>query len=398
MFNHKAMRFTVIGISDSHIQHFAPDVFALIGKSRVFSGGKRHHEIMKRYLPDGYEWIDVTAPLENVYSQYIGHKAITVFVSGDPLFYGFGSTLMRKFPVAEIKMYPSFNSLQLLAHRLNMPYQSMTNVSVTGRPWDMLDSSLISGNPIIGILTDKKKTPAMIAERMLEYGYDNYEMSIGENLGNELRERVSTIPLNRAIDMDFEMPNCVILRMTHPRIRRFGIPDREFSHLAGRERMITKMPVRLLSLSMLDLHNHKSLWDIGFCTGSVSIEAKLQFPHLSVTAYERRPESATLITENAKRFGTPGITSVTGDFFDIDLSLYPAPDAVFIGGHGGRLPEMLERITKYAPKDCIIVFNSVNRESYDTFIRTAESLGKRIVGSHRVTLDEFNPITVIKAK
>lgn len=53
--------------------------------------------------------------------------------------------------------------------------------------------------------------------------------------------------------------------------------------------MITKAPIRLLTLAQLDLRRYQTLWDIGFCTGSVSIEAKLQFPHLHVVAFEQRP-------------------------------------------------------------------------------------------------------------
>ena len=88
----------------------------------------------------------------------------------------------------------------------------------------------------------------------------------------------------------------------------------EFHLLNGRNRMITKMPVRLLTLSMLTLREKKSFWDIGFCTGSVSIEAKLQFPELKVTAFEQRPEGKELMARNSRKFGTPGITTVMGDF------------------------------------------------------------------------------------
>ena len=72
------------------------------------------------------------------------------------------------------------------------------------------------------------------------------------------------------------------------------------------------MPVRLLTLSMLDLHNRHSFWDIGFCTGSVSVEAKLQFPHLHITAFEVREEGRELLEKNSRKFGTPGITGVIG--------------------------------------------------------------------------------------
>lgn len=68
-------------------------------------------------------------------------SSIIVFASGDPLFFGFANTIRRKMPEADIELYPSFNSLQMLAHRLVMPYHDMRVVSLTGRPWPELDRS-----------------------------------------------------------------------------------------------------------------------------------------------------------------------------------------------------------------------------------------------------------------
>ena len=94
-----------------------------------------------------------------------------------------------------------------------------------------------------------------------------------------------------------------MLERTGLRSRPFGIPENRFCLLDGRAKMITKMPVRLLTLSMLDLHNRHSFWDIGFCTGSVSVEAKLQFPHLHITAFEVREEGRELLEKNSRKFG-----------------------------------------------------------------------------------------------
>ena len=58
----------------------------------------------------------------------------------------------------------------MLAHRLEMPYNEMSVVSLTGRPWDDFDTALIEGRPLISVLTDREKTPPVIAARMLKYG------------------------------------------------------------------------------------------------------------------------------------------------------------------------------------------------------------------------------------
>lgn len=392
------MLFTIIGISDDRQLFLPPDVLEVIARGRVFTGGVRHHEVVARLLPEGAEWIDITVPLDDVFVRYEGKGDIVAFASGDPLFFGFANTVMRKCPDAEIILYPNFNSLQMLAHRLVKPYHDMRCVSLTGRPWSGLDQAVISGERLIGVLTDKMKTPSSIARRLLDYGYDNYRVAVGENLGNRKKEQVSVMSLSEASEMMFSMPNCVLLERESVRKRPFGIPESEFELLNGRAKMITKMPVRLLSLSMLGLRERSSMWDVGFCTGSVSIEAKLQFPHLDITAFEQRQESEELMRVNSRRFGTPGITTVIGDFLNQDLKQYPCPDAVFIGGHGGRLAEMLGRIREVMLPGGTIVFNSVSEESYRMFAEAVEKVGMRIVQCTRMTIDSFNTINVMKAE
>ncbi|MBD5357614.1 MAG: precorrin-6y C5,15-methyltransferase (decarboxylating) subunit CbiE [Bacteroides sp.] len=390
--------FIVIGITDRREQRFSPEITEIIATNRIFSGGLRHHEILLPWLPSNHVWIDITVPLEKVWCQYKQHSRIVVFASGDPLFHGYAVTLKREFPNIKLTVFPAFNSLQMLAHRILLPYADMVNVSLTGRDWNGLDSALIKRKTLIGILTDHKKNPAKIASRLLYYGYDNYRMYIGENLGNEHNERIKELSLHEAKDTSFTHPNCVILQQKHAHQYFFGIPEREFFHLEGREKMITKMPIRLLTISMLELPGKKSFWDIGFCTGSVSIEAKRQFPHLKVTAFERRENSRELMIKNCHKFGVPGIETIIADFMDCDLSVYPPPDAVFIGGHGGNLTAMIERIVTVLLPGGVIVFNSVSPQSSEMFEKGIEKVSMSIVESHSITLDEFNPIKILKAK
>ena len=296
-----------------------------------------------------------------------------------------------------MRVYPAFNSLQILAHRLVLPYHDMRTVSLTGRPWQNLDEALIRGDKLIGALTDREKTPSRIAARMLEYGYDNYRMTVGVHLGNKQAEEVHTLPLDEVIGREFGFPNCLILEQTYHRERLFGIPESSFYLLNGREKMITKSPIRLQALSMLDLHQKHTFWDIGFCTGSVSIEAKLQFPHLQIHAFECRPEGETLINLNTRKFGTPGIEYHIGDFMELDVSDLPAPDAVFIGGHGGKLTEMLQKIDRYLLPGGCIVFNSVSENSLHIFREGIEAIDRRIDNEIGITVDSYNPITIIKA-
>ncbi len=433
------MKFIVIGITDNPNPWFPPEVMEIIRQGKVFSGGKRHHEIVASLLPADAQWIDITAPLDAVFEQYISLTSplsarallacyrrdartltseIIVFASGDPLFFGFANTIKRKMPEADIIVYPTFNSLQMLAHRLVMPYHDMRIVSLTGRPWPEFDKALIERAEKIGILTDKEHTPATIAQRMLDYGYTNYTMHVGEHLGNPSLEKVTTLTLEEAAKTEFAMPNCLILYSCNscvPSVASeqsssacskketwFGIPDNEFTLLDGREKMITKMPIRLLTLQTLDLPQRKVFWDIGFCTGSVSIEARLQFPHLHIEAFEIRPECEAIIQENARRFGAPGINVHIGDFLETDITTLPRPDAVFIGGHGGRLKEIIEKVLTILADDGCIVMNSVKApmvttDSHQLWDEACHELGLKQEPPTRIILNENHPIEILKA-
>lgn len=392
------MIFYVIGIDDNKDQHFSPEALEIINSNTIFSGGMRHHEIVKSLLPKNYQWIDIVVPLSEVFKQYESHSQIVVFASGDPLFFGFANTIKRMMPTAEIQLFPYFNSLQLLAHRLILPYQDMHIVSLTGRPWHKFDEALIMGYELIGLLTDNKEhIPSNIAKRMLQYGYDNYTMTVGELLGNKEEERVSTYTLQEVLDKEFSFPNNIILQRTYQRARPFGISEKDFHLLNGRDKMITKMPIRLLSLSMLNLRDKAVFWDVGFCTGSVSIEAKMQFPHLQVIAFEQREEGRELMELNAKKFGTPGIETIIGDFLETDISSLPKPDAAFIGGHGGKMIPLVQKLTEVLNDGGILVFNSVSVDSQQLFVEACQLCKLELVPNISIKIDEFNVIQVMKA-
>ena len=88
------LKFIIIGITDNPKPFFPPEVMEVIKNGKVFSGGKRHHEIVAPYLPADAQWIDITVPLDAVFEQYqlstlnSQLSTITIFASGDPLFFG----------------------------------------------------------------------------------------------------------------------------------------------------------------------------------------------------------------------------------------------------------------------------------------------------------------------
>lgn len=395
------LSFTVIGIADVERLQPSDEVIHFIKDARIMSGAARHYEAVRHMLVGKtVKWIPIEVPLTETLKKYAEtNDNIIIFASGDPLFYGIANTLRREFPDVPMRVIPYFNSIQQLCHSINLRYDDLKYVSLTGRPWHEFDAALINRQRKIGVLTDRTHTPAAIAQRMIDYGYTEYIMYVGTRLGHSERGGVRHMSLEEAAAGCFEMPNCVVLEaLGKLPPKPFGIPDCEFALLDGRQRMITKAPIRLLTLRELGLSSATTLWDIGFCTGSVSIEARLQFPHVKVCSFEIRPEGAELMSINSRRFGTPGITTIIGDFLTSDTQALPSPDAIFIGGHGGHLHEIMAKATSLLLPEGRIVMNAVTKESEDRFISSAETLGLRITNSMNVTVDSYHPITIITAQ
>jgi precorrin-6Y C5,15-methyltransferase (decarboxylating) len=109
-----------------------------------------------------------------------------------------------------------------------------------------------------------------------------------------------------------------------------------------------------------------------------------------------REEGRELMAANSRRFGTPGITTVIGDFLDADLSAYPRPDAVFIGGHNGRLKDILTKVLTVLTEDGCIVMNSVTAQSKQLFNEVCMELGLEQQPAIRITINDYNPIEILK--
>lgn len=391
------MQITIIGIYDKKPE-FSAEQQKAIAETRLFAGGKRHYELIKRWLPENACWVDITVPLSNFFDKVkkSGENWL-VFASGDPLFFGIGNTLKRELPDANFVFYPVFNSLQLLAHRFGINYGEFKTVSLTGRDWHAFDKALLHGEKRLAILTDRKNTPATIAQRMLEFGYNNYRMFYGQCLGGE-NERIAELSLQDASTFPFSHPNCFFLEMTEDRIPRKGIPETDFEILEGRPKMITKMAIRMLTLAALQLHNKKVFWDVGACTGSVSIEARLHFPDVKVVAFEKRKESLEIIKKNARKFQTPGIQLFIGDYAEMDKVNQEQPDAVFLGGYGGKMEVILNDVNAHLLHGGIIVFNSVSEQSENSFLCWARKNNYQLQIQQKLAVDEHNPISILAIK
>lgn len=233
---------------------------------------------------------------------------------------------------------------------------------------------------------------------MHAYGYDNYRLYVGEALGNASDERVRELTVEEAVGTTFVAPNCMILLRTELRRRPLGLNEAEFNLLNGRVNMITKRPVRLQTLSMLDLQMRTVLWDIGSCTGSVSIEAKSQYPDLDIVGV--RTPSGRRGTVAAKQYQVGNARhTLCGRGLSGAAVGRPSPSGCCIHRrHGGRLVELLKRIDEVLLPGGVIVFNSVSEDSLQQFYEGVTQVGRRVTERIRLAVDAHNPIEILKAE
>jgi len=116
-----------------------------------------------------------------------------------------------------------------------------------------------------------------------------------------------------------------------------GIPDDLF--LRG-DAPMTKAEIRCLAISRLRLEPHYRLLDVGAGTGSLAVECALLLSRGEVWAVEKEKAAVELIRKNARLFGADNLKIIHGAAPEALEGLEKA-DRIFIGGSGGRLPEIL---------------------------------------------------------
>lgn len=121
--------------------------------------------------------------------------------------------------------------------------------------------------------------------------------------------------------------------------------DNEF--LRGGKVPMTKEEVRLIVLERLNLRQATTLIDVGAGTGSVALEAALRHPELHVIAIEKNPSALRLIEENRQRLDCQKVKIIAAEApYPLDIQA----DAIFIGGSGGNLTDIIDwaltRLTK----------------------------------------------------
>ena len=125
---------------------------------------------------------------------------------------------------------------------------------------------------------------------------------------------------------------------------------------------MSRREVRVLTLSAARLREDSVVWDVGAGTGSIAVEAALVARMGIVYAVEKDPVAAALVRENAARFGAGNLRLVEG-WAPEAMEGLPTPDAVVVGGSGGRLRDILGFVGRSLSPGGRVVVNAVTLET-----------------------------------
>ncbi|MER6943099.1 precorrin-6y C5,15-methyltransferase (decarboxylating) subunit CbiE [Nonomuraea sp. NPDC000554] len=270
-------------------------------------------------------------------------RAVCVLASGDPMFYGIGSTLVRLVGAERVRVLPHVSSVSLACSRLGWPVEQVEVVSAVGRPLAALRAVLAPGRRVLVLGASMEAVHDLLDIS----GYAGSRVIVLADLGSETPRPDSPL---RVIAIECSATDS-------PQSRVPGLPDEAFDH----DGQLTKREVRAVSLSRLAPLPGELLWDVGAGAGSIAIEWMRTHPSCRAVAIESRADRAERIGRNAGSLGVPGLSVVVGRAPQA-LDGLPTPDAVFVGG-GATVPGLFEACWAALRPGGRLVANAVTLES-----------------------------------
>jgi precorrin-6Y C5,15-methyltransferase (decarboxylating) len=331
-------------------------------------------------IPEGGETVAWPSPmlpaLPGLLDAHAGRR-IAVLASGDPMFYGVGTTIVRLVGADRVRVLPHPSSVSLACARLGWPVEDTEVISAVGRPLAPLNAALAPGRRLL-VLSADQRTPARVTALLAERGHGGSEVTVLERLGAP-DERVG--PPHDAIDP----LNIVAVRCSDgpglPLVP--GLPDDSYEH----DGQLTKREVRAVTLARLAPVPGELLWDVGAGAGSIAIEWTRAHRSCRAIAIEGRADRAARVAANAESLGAVGLRVVTGTA-PAALDGLDTPDAVFVGG-GVTAPGMLTACWEALRTGGRLVVNAVTVESERVIGEAYAEFGGELT---RITINRASPV------
>ncbi|GAA4443954.1 precorrin-6y C5,15-methyltransferase (decarboxylating) subunit CbiE [Novipirellula rosea] len=339
-------RIHIVGIGDDGLDGLTGQARNLIDQATVLVGPS---QLLEKVPASAAKRIVVGSNLEQLQQSIrdLGDQPAVVLAGGDPLFYGIARYLTETFGKDRFDVVPHVSSMQLAFARVKESWDDAYLTNLANQSLDRVVDNIRTAERV-GIFTTEDISPSVVAEALLDRRIDYFTAYVCEDLGTP-DETVTQGDLTSIRGQSFGVMNVMVLvrksgaadRPSGSANRRlFGNPDDLFLQSRPKRGLLTPAEVRCIALSELDLTAKSTVWDVGAGCGSLAIEAASIATQGKVFAIEMDAEDYGLMIENAKMFDVPSLIPVHGQAPDAWKDL-PDPDAIFVGGTGRVVPDLV---------------------------------------------------------
>jgi len=347
---------SLIGLGEDGV--LTPAARSFLEGAEIVYGGDRHFGLVPVETAKQRTW---PSPFSQVFDDLkaLKGKRVAVLATGDPQWFGIGSSLARHFDAEDMAVIPSLSAFQLAASRLGWAVQETECLSLHGRPVETLRTALYPGARILALTSDRE-TPRRVADLLADDGFGSTRMHVLEHIGGPQEAHKTALAEDWNDDVaDFHTLALEVALDTGARFRPVtpGLPDDAFHH----DGKMTKQEVRAVTLAALAPHPGGVLWDIGAGCGSIGIEWLRAAPGGRAIGLEPHDERRAMADLNALTLGVPQFDVRKASAPD-GLDGLPEPDAIFIGG-GLSVKGLFKRCLDALKPGGRLVANSVTLES-----------------------------------
>jgi len=416
----------IIGVLDDGLASLGAAAIDHLRQADCVIGARRTLALLADVINPEAEQHDLGGALSKVpewirSAQEQGRRCV-VLATGDPLCYGIAAYLASRLCIEALEVLPNLTTIQVACARLGLPWQDMKLASVHSKDAGEWTPESAPGHGLyallqdirhhdrLAVLTSPDNSPDRIARMLLAEGLgDDFLLAVAENLC-QAEERIhADLTVTAAAAMTFSALNVLLLWRRKPRSNPvlFGLADASYAQRQPDKGLITKCEVRAVSLARLQLRRDSVVWDIGAGSGSVGLEVARLCPQGHVYAIEKNEQDAAIARSNRLAFGLSNHTLIQGKA-PSGLEQWPDPDAVFVGGSGGELKELIDLCLRRLKPGGHLVMNFVTLENLATATAALSTQGvvwdalqlqaarsKPILHMHRMAAE--NPVWIVTA-
>ena len=387
---------TVIGIGEDGLAGLTPELLQKVLNAELVIASQRHLDEFTAGLDLVGRTMLWPSPFLEIIPVLTSHrkKRVVLLATGDPLWYGAASTLVRHFDTDEMDIHPAPSGFQLAAARMGWPMHTVTCLTVHGRPPETILSRLAPKARLLVFAHDRRST-AKLAMMAVAAGFGNAKITALGHIGgkNETRQEETANAWAKGRSGTKNPPDFHVVAIECPSghisspsggflPRVPGLPDEAFQS----DGKLTKSEVRAATLARLAPHPGGLLWDLGCGSGSIGIEWLRAAPGTTAIGIDSRKDRLSVARTNAKRLGVPEWEGQLGTLPDAVKGL-PNPDAVFIGG--GLSRELVKTVSRRLPLGGRLVANAVTLESEELLLSLWKEYGGDLV---RISTSRADPI------